>query len=148
MEKIVSYPIKISTMLYASDITKYRENVETKRYEAQLKLQRLRESAAPDVIGMDKLEKEIAMYDSELSRLASGQRPMGLISYLMVTGTGVTSEAAVAVAKNRAAEIKTLFSNALNVDIDYLYGEDMKKCYDIEFMIPSRKEKVSGFLEA
>jgi hypothetical protein len=78
---------------------------------------------------LDRLEKEVAMWEAQLSRITSGERPMGLISYAMTTGVGVTKDAAVAVAKNQAAELKTLLSNALNVEISYLIGEDMKKCF-------------------
>jgi hypothetical protein len=123
-------------ILFAKDISKYREDVETRKYEAQLRLQRLRENAEPDVIAIDRLEKEVAMWESQLTRIATGERPMGMISYIMVTGNGVTKDAGVAVAKNRAAEVKTLFANALNVEVDYLYGDDMKRCFEMEFVIP------------
>jgi len=132
----IKYPVKVGTILFAKDISKYREDVETRKYEAQLRLQRLRENTEPDVIAIDRLEKEAAMWESQLTRIATGERPMGMISYIMVTGNGVTKDAAVAVAKNRAAEVKTLFANALNVEIDYLYGDDMKRCFEMEFAIP------------
>jgi hypothetical protein len=132
----IKYPVKIGMILFAKEISKYREDIETKKYEAQLRLQRMREATEPDVIGMDRLEKEAAMWESQLTRISSGERPMGMVSYVMVTGNGVTKDAAVAVAKNRAAEVKTLFANALNVEVDYIYGEDMKRCFEMEYMIP------------
>ncbi len=144
----IKYPIKISTLLFAKDIAKYREDIETKKYEAQLKLQREKEKSEPDVLALDRLEKEVGMYEAELNRIVSGDRPMGLIAYAMTTGTGVTKDAAVAVAKNQAAEIKTLLANALNVDVSYLYGEDMKKCYDMEYMIPPTIKELQKFIEA
>lgn len=144
----IKFPVKISTMLFAKELTKYREDLETKRYEAQLKLQREREKAEPDVITLDRLEKEVAMYEARLARIAAGERPMGLIAYVMTTGVGVTKDAAVAVAKNQASELKTLLANALNVEVTYLYGEDMKKCYEMEMMIPPTAKEVEKFVEA
>lgn len=144
----IKYPIKISTVLFAKEISKYREDLETKRYEAQLKLQREREKPEADVITLDRLEKEVAMYEAQLTRIATGERPMGLIAFAMTTGVGVTKDAAVAVAKNQAAEIKTLLANALNVEIMYLYGEDMRKCYEMEMMIPPTIKEVEAFVEA
>jgi len=144
----IKYPVKIGTVLFAKEISKYREDLETKRYEAQLKLQREREKPEPDVITLDRLEKEVAMYETQLTRIATGERPMGLISYAMTTGVGVTKDAAVAVAKNQSAEIKTLFSNALNVEISYLYGEDMRKCYEMEMMIPPTVKEAESYVEA
>ena len=132
----IKYPVKVGMVLFAKEISKYREDIETRKYEAQLRLQRLRESSEPDVIALDRLEKEVAMWESQLTRISTGERPMGMISYVMVTGTGVTRDAAVAVSKNRAAEVKTLFANALNVEVEYLYGDDMKRCFEMEFLVP------------
>jgi hypothetical protein len=144
----IKYPIKIGTVLFAREISKYREDLETKRYEAQLKLQREREKPEPDVITLDRLEKEVAMYEAQLTRIATGERPMGLIAYAMTTAVGVTKDAAVAVAKNQAAEIKTLLANALNIEVGYLYGEDMRKCYEMEMMIPPTVKEAEAFVEA
>ena len=73
---------------------------------------------------------------------------MGLISYGMTTGVGVTKDAAVAVAKNQAAELKTLLANALNVEVNYYYGEDMKRCYEMEYMIPPTIRALKDFVES
>ncbi|MFH8120412.1 MAG: hypothetical protein QXS37_06425 [Candidatus Aenigmatarchaeota archaeon] len=143
----IKFPVKIGTVLFAREIGKYKEDIETKKYVAQQKLQREREKAEPDPITIDKLEKEIAMYETQLARISSGERPLGLIAYAMTTGVGVTKEAAVAVAKNQAAEIKTLLANALNVEVTYLYGEDMKKCYEMEAMIPPTTKEVEKLIE-
>jgi hypothetical protein len=143
----VRFPVKIATIVFAKDISKYREDVETKRYESQLRLQREREKPEPDILSLDRLEKEVAMWEAQLSRITSGERPMGLISYAMTTGVGVTKDAAVAVAKNQAAELKTLLANALNVEVGYLIGEDMKKCFDMQFMIPPTIKEAERFVE-
>lgn len=144
----IRFPVKISTLLFAKDVAKYREDIETKKYSAQLRLQREREKPEPDAITLDRLEKEVAMYEAQLMRIAAGERPLGLIAYAMTTGTGITKDAAVAVAKNQAAEIKTLLANALNVEVSYLYGEDMKKCFQLEYMIPPTTKEVEKFVEA
>ena len=144
----IKYPVKIGTVLFAKEISRYREDIETKRYEAQLRLQREREKPEPDVITLDRLEKEVAMWEAQIQRIATGERPMGLIAYAMTTGVGVTKDAAVAVAKNQAAEIKTLLANALNIEVTYLFGEDMKKVYEMELAIPPSIKEAERFVEA
>jgi hypothetical protein len=144
----IKYPVKIGEVLYAKEIGKYREDVETRRYEAQLKLQREREKSEPDVLALDRLEKEVSMWEAQLNRIISGERPMGLIAYAMTTGVGITKDAAVAIAKNQAAEIKTLFANALNIEVAYLYGEDMKKCYELEYAVPPSAKEAEKFIES
>jgi len=144
----LKYPVKIGTILYAKEISKYREDIETKRYEAQLRLSREREKSEPDVLTLDRLEKEVAMWESQLNRIISGERPMGLIAYAMTTGVGVTKDAAVAVSKNQAAELKMLLANALNIEVAYLFGEDMKKCYEMEYQIPPTIKEAEKLMEA
>jgi hypothetical protein len=143
----IKFPVKIGTVLFAREIGKYKEDIETKKYVAVQRLQREREKAEPDPITIDRLEKEIAMYEQQLARISAGERPLGLIAYAMTTGTGITKEAAVAVAKNQAAELKTLLANALNVEVTHLYGEDMKKCYEMEAMIPPTTKEMEKFIE-
>jgi hypothetical protein len=143
----IKFPVKIGTVLFAREIGKYKEDIETKKYVAIQRLQREREKAEPDPITIDRLEKEVAMYETQLARISSGERPLGLIAYAMTTGVGITKEAAVAVAKNQAAELKTLLANALNVEVSYLYGEDMKKCYEMEAIIPPTTKEMERFVE-
>lgn len=144
----IKYPVKIGEVLYAKEMGKYREDVETKRYEAQLKLQREREKTEPDVLALDRLEKEVAMWEAQLNRIISGERPMGLIAYAMTTGLGITKDAAVAIAKNQAAELKTLLANALNIEVAYLYGEDMRKCFELEYAVPPSVKEAERFVES
>jgi len=144
----LKYPVKIGTILYAKEISKYREDIETKRYESQLRLSREREKGEPDVLTLDRLEKEVAMWEAQLNRIIAGERPMGLISYAMTTGVGVTKDAAVAVSKNQAAELRTLLANALNIEVIYLFGEDMKKCYEMEYLIPPTIKEAEKLVEA
>jgi len=144
----IKYPVKIGEVLYAKEIGKYREDVETRRYEAQLKLQREREKTEPDVLALDRLEKEVSMWEAQLNRIISGERPMGLIAYAMTTGSGITKDAAVAISKNQAAELKTLLANALNIEVAYLYGEDMKKCFELEYFVPPSVKEAEKFIES
>ncbi len=128
--------VKFSMMVYVKDLAKYRENIETKRMEAQLRLQREMDKPEPDPLRIDRYEREKSMWDAQLARLAGGVKPMGSICYLMTTATGVTKDSATAAVKNQATELRTLVSNALNVEVAPLSGEEMKQCFEWEFFIP------------
>jgi len=132
----VKYVTKFSTMVYVKDLRKYRERIETKRAEAQLRLSRERDKPEPDILKLDRYEREVAMYDGQLARIASGVKPMGAISYVMTTATGVTKEAAIAAARNQANELRAAIANAMNTEVVLLTGEEMKRCYEWEFFLP------------
>ena len=116
--------------------SKKRRDIETKKYEAQLKLAKEREKPEPDVLMIDKLEHEIAMWEKELDKISKGEKPMNAIMYIMTTAVGVSKEAAMAAAESQANEIRASVSNALNAKVEILKGEDMLRCYEWEYMIP------------
>jgi hypothetical protein len=132
----IKFPFKTCMLLYVEDLTKYREEIQTKRATAQLRLGREKERPNPDPLVIDRWEREITRQDELLAKLASGEKPMGLVTYLVTTALGVTKEAAAAQVKTQANELRSVVSNALNLEMVVLTGEDMKKCFDWEFAIP------------
>ena len=138
----VKYVMKVAMMVYVKDLTEFRKKIETKRAEAQLRLARERDKAEPDPLRIDRYEKEISMWDGQLGKISKGVKPMSVVSYVMTTTTGVSKEAAVAKAKAQANEIASTLSNALNVEISILTGEEMLRCFDWEYMIPAVPEEL------
>jgi hypothetical protein len=138
----VKYVTKFAMMLYMKDITEHRNRIETKHAEAQLRLARERDKPEPDVLKMDRFEKEVAMWENQINKLTRGIKPMGLVSYVMTTAVGVSKEAANAAAGAQANELKATLANALNVQVDVLTGEEMLRCFQWETMIPPTPQEL------
>ena len=100
----VRFPTKFSMMVYVLDLTRHRQKWETQHAEAQLRLAREREKPDPDVLKVDRFEKEVGMSEQQIHRLVSGFKPMGAITYMMTTATGLSKEAAAAAAKTAITE--------------------------------------------
>jgi hypothetical protein len=132
----VSFPFKFCIITYIENILKFREDVETKRASAQMKLGREREKPRPDPITIDRWERDIARQNEMLVRLSAGEKPLGIVMYVMTSAVGVSADAAIASVRAQANELKANFSNTLNVEITNLVGEDMKKCFEWEVAIP------------
>lgn len=133
----LKYVTKISYLLYVEDVGEKRKMLETKRAEAQLRLAREKEKPEPDVLKLDKYEREVAHWDAQLSKLIKGVKPMGVIAYAMTTATGISKEAAIAAARTQANELKTVLANALNVEVLQLVGDEMLKCFEWERFYPA-----------
>ena len=118
------------------EMRRHRAKLVTKPAEAQLRLAREREKPDPDVLKMDRYEKEVAMYEAQIHRLVSGFKPMGAITYVMTTAVGLSKEAATAAAKTQSNELRATISNALNVQVVPLQGDEMLKCFEWEHIIP------------
>ena len=132
----VKFVTKFSMLVYVKDLTDYRNKLETKRAEAQLRLSRERDKPEPDVLKLDRYEREVAMWESQINRLVSGVKPMGALTYIMTTATGVPKESAVSAVKAQGNELRATISNALNVEVVPLTGEEMMRCFDWEHVIP------------
>ena len=138
----VKYVTKFAIMVYMKDISEHRSRIETKHAEAQLRLARERDKPDPDVLKMDRYEKEVAMWENQINKLTRGIKPMGLISYVMTTAIGVSKEAAMAAAAGQANELKATIANALNVQVELLTGEEMLRCFQWEVMIPPSPQEL------
>jgi len=138
----VKYVTKFAMMVYMKDVSEYRSRIETKHAEAQLRLARERDKPEPDVLKLDRFEKEVAMWEAQINKLTRGIKPMGLISYIMTTAVGVSKEAAIAAASAQANELKATISNALNVQVDLLQGDEMLRCFQWETMIPPTPQEL------
>ena len=138
----IKYVTKIAYMLYVEDVGEKRKLIETKRAESQLKLARERDKSQPDVLRIDKLEREVAIWDSQLTKLIKGVKPMGVIAYAQTTAVGLSKEAATASARSQANELKTVLANALNVEVVTLTGDEMLKCFEWEKFFPTTAQEM------
>jgi hypothetical protein len=142
----LKYVTKISYLVYVEDITEERKRIDTRRAEAQLRLQREREKGEQDVLKIDKFEKEISMFDGQLDKLIRGEKPIGVIATAMTCAAGVSKDAAIANVKAQASELTTLLSNALNVKVEQLTGDQMLKCFEWESFFPARPQDLQDNL--
>ncbi len=138
----IKYVTKVAYMLFVEDVGQKRKDIETKRAEAQLRLARERDKPQPDVLKIDKYEREVAVWDNQLTRLIKGVKPMGVIAYAQTTAVGLSKEAAIAAARSQANELKTVLANALNVEVVSLTGDEMLKCFEWEKFFPTTPQEL------
>ncbi len=138
----IKYVTKIAYMLYVEDVGEKRKQIEAKRAEAQLRLARERDKPQPDVLRIDKYEREAAVWDAQLTRLIKGVKPMGIVAYAMTTSVGVSKDGAIAAARAQANELRTVLANALNVEVVRLSGDEMLKCFEWERFYPTTPQEL------
>ena len=129
---------------YVKDLSKYKEIIETKKADAQLRLANEKGKPEPNEFTTETIEREISMWDNIISKLMVGDNPISQITYIMTTGEGATEDMALAAVKNQANEIKSTIATTLNAEVAVLTGDDMKRCFEWEHLIPPviREERV------
>ncbi len=138
----VKFVTKFCMMVYVKDMGDYRMKIETKKAEAQLKLSREREKPEPDILRLDRYEREVSMWSSEIEKLARGFKPMATVAYVMTTASGISKESAKAAVSSQANELKATISNALNCEVEELTGDEMLRCIEWEYMLPSNAQEL------
>jgi len=132
----LKFVTKFCIASYVKDLSKYKEIIEGRKADAQLKLANEKGKPEPDKPIIDTIEREISMWDNMESRLTVGDNPISQITYIMTTGEGATEDMALSAAKNQANEIKSTISTTLNAEVALLIGDDMKRCFEWEYLMP------------
>ncbi|MEW6528314.1 MAG: hypothetical protein AB1391_00345 [Candidatus Micrarchaeota archaeon] len=134
----LKHVVKITFLFSSVDVSKYIDEIKTKRSEAEAKRSHLSQHG-PDVI---RLDREIAMLNRLLERLTFGERPMEIIAYASTTALGATKDEAISRVKRQAQEIKTILSSTLSSEIRELSDLDMIKCFEWDYFIPGDREEL------
>jgi hypothetical protein len=140
----LKFVTKFCISSYAKDLTKYKSIIENKKADAQLRLANEKGKPEPNEATLGKFEREISMWDNMISKIATGDNAIMQITYIMTCGQGPTPEMALAAAKNQANEIKSTISTTLNADVAVLTGDDMKRCFEWEYMLPPQIREESS----
>jgi hypothetical protein len=65
---------------------------------------------------------------------------MMVLNYAMTCAASHSKEGAIAKARQQVAELKTVISSTLDTETIQLSGDDMKRCFEWEQMLPEKEE--------
>jgi hypothetical protein len=130
--------VKFSVVVAGVDMSEFGDKLKSRRGEIETDRARLAASGkVSEQAELTRLDREVSMINKQLERMASGEKPMEVLAYVMTTAVGLSREDASRKVRNQAAEVKTGVANALNVDIQSLADEDMLRCLEWEYMLPT-----------
>jgi hypothetical protein len=87
------------------------------------------------------LKREIESCEKQLDKIQAGERPMQVVNYAMTTASSHSKDDAVSKVRQQAAEIKTVVSSTLDTEVSQLLGDEMKRCFEWEYMLPDKERK-------
>jgi hypothetical protein len=143
----LNYVYKISNMVCPVDLSPYVDKIKERRSKAESRLSEVSSLPPSSNTGaeMALLKREIESCENQLQKIQSGVRPMRVLNYAMTTASSQSRDDAIARVKQQAAELKTVISSTLDTEVTQLSGDDMKRCFEWEYMLPG-KENVDEFL--
>jgi hypothetical protein len=137
----LNYVYKISNMLCPIDLTPHIDRIREKRSTAEARLSELVSLPVNANQGAQvaRLKREIESYETQLEKIRSGERPMRVLNYAMTCASGNSPDDAIAKARRQAAELKTVIASTLDTELSELAGDDLKRCFEWEHMLPERE---------
>ncbi|PIZ98020.1 hypothetical protein COX84_02700 [Candidatus Micrarchaeota archaeon CG_4_10_14_0_2_um_filter_49_7] len=130
---------KISILARNIDLSEYIEELKARRSFAESQKQKMK-SNEPAV------EREIEMYNRQLETLQQGNRPIEVVTHIMVTSREQTLEGAVREARMKLKEACSVFSSTMDADVMQLTGREMLRAFEWETYIPSDGEEFEDAL--
>ncbi len=129
--------VKFAVLVRNIDLSEAIDEIKAKRSWCETKKAHLQASDDPTKeADIARLEREIAMWNRQLERLTSGEKPMEVVCYMMTTAKGATKEEAILKARAQGKEVQSVVGNALNVEVRKVVGEDIKRLLEWEYFIP------------
>lgn len=138
---------KISNMVCPIDLTPHVDKIKERRSKAESRMSEIISLPASSNTGAEiaLLKREIESCEKQLGKIQSGERPMQVLNFAMTTASSHSKDDAISQVRQQAAEIKTVVSSTLDTEVLQLAGDDLKRCFEWEYMLPE-KETMDEYL--
>jgi hypothetical protein len=138
-EKAVSsagFPFKVCALVAPLELHEHLEEIRAKRSIAESRRAQLPKKGDEAA----RLEREIAMWGSQLEKLTEGQKPLEVVFYLSTTASGMSKQEAISRARQQGKELSVVVGSALSCEVAPLQGEEMKRCFWWDFFGPTDRD--------
>jgi hypothetical protein len=137
-EKAISssgFPFKVCCLVCPLELKSELDEARAKRSLAETKREKV--SGGKHGAEAARIEREIAMWNRQIEKLTTGEKPLEVVFYLSTTAEGLTKDEAMGRARIQANELSIVVGSALSCEVAQLTGEEMKKCFWWEFFTPT-----------
>jgi len=144
IEKAISsagFPFKVCCLVSPLELKNELEEIRTKRSMAEDRMGKLKGGSRHDAEGA-RLEREIAMWNRQIEKLTTGEKPLETVFYFSTTASGLTKEEAISRARRQGEELSVVAGRARSCEMVQLKGEDMKKCFWWDFFGPTDRDEL------
>lgn len=135
----MKYVVKLSLLLSAVDLSKHIDEIKTKRSSAESRKAKLGKDDADESI---RLDREITMWNRQLSRMTRGEKSIEVLAFASTTAFGLTREESAARVRRQAKEVSTMLSSSLGCDVTDLIDLEMLRCFEWEYFFPTTPEEL------
>ncbi len=142
----VNFPFKFNVITMSENVQKYRDDLDGQRGYLQFQISREMQSTNPNQMTIEGLQRQMALVQAKMDRVATGERPMNTLIYIESTAVGVSEREAQDALTNQLSQLQTVF-NAFDLNIMRITGREVYHLSQMNYRIPGEQELRKIFQE-
>lgn len=142
----VNFPFKFHVMTANRDVQKARDYLEGKRAYQEFQMNRAVQSGKVSDTELAELRRQTSVIQTNLDRIADGEKPISTVMYFETVAVGVTQKAAL---DNLAAQIERLqiSMSSLDLQLKRVVGRELGILFDFNFSLPVTYAQASSYFD-
>ena len=142
----INFPFKFNIVAMSEDVQKYRDELDGQRGYLQFQISREMQATNPNQMAIENLQRQMAIIQTRMDRVASGERPLKTLIYIESTSVGVSEREAQDTLSNQLNQLQTVF-NAFDLSIVRVTGREVYYLSQMNYRIPNETELRKIFQE-
>ena len=142
----VNFPFKFNVVVMSENVQKYRDELDGQRGYLQFQISREMQATNPNQMTIENLQRQMAIIQTRMDRVASGERPLKTLIYIESTSVGVSEREAQDTLSNQLNQLQTVF-NAFDLSIVRVTGREVYYLSQMNYRIPNETELRKIFQE-
>lgn len=143
----VDFPFKFHVVTSNRDVQKARDYLEGKRSYQEFQMNRAVQSGKVSDTELAELRRKSNMIETQLDRIAEGEKPISTIMYFETVAVGVTQKAALDNLSSQISRLQIAMSS-LDVQLQRIVGREMGLLFNFNFSLPVTYAQASSYFDS
>jgi hypothetical protein len=143
----IDFPFKFHVLSNNRDVQKARDLLEGKRSYQEFQMNRAVQGGKTSDTELAELRRKENMIETQLNRIAEGEKPISTVMYIETVAVGVTQKAAL---DNLASQVNRLqiALSSLDLQLQRVVGRELGTLFNFNFSLPVTQEQASSYFDS
>ncbi|MEM3841307.1 MAG: hypothetical protein QXN59_01260 [Candidatus Micrarchaeaceae archaeon] len=139
----IKFPFKFHIISTGRDVQKVRDELEGKRSYQEYQLSRLMQSNSSNDMAIADIQRKIRTLQTQIDRIAQGEKPISSLMYIETTAAGVSSKAAIDLLDEQIRQLQVSLS-ILDLQMSRIVGRELYSIFKFNFAIPLSEAEIAS----
>ena len=139
----IKFPFKFHIISAGREVQKVRDELEGKRSYQEYQLSRLMQSNSSNEMAITDIQRKIRTLQTQIDRIAQGEKPISSLMYIETTAAGVSEKAAVDLLSEQLRELQVSLS-ILDLQMSRIVGRELYSIFKFNFAVPLSEAAIAS----